>query len=73
MTLEQLTSKFVCIRYCGNGQYEIVARYRNRLLPCISTNKYAYNAWMCGDNSYYTVKQALQALYDECKRQNHVK
>lgn len=70
MTQKELELKFVSIKLAGSGSYRVTIEYRNHTYSCISNNSLAYDAWRNDDHSYYTEKQALQALYDECKRKN---
>lgn len=73
MTLSELKNK-VEIGTCVNGHFKVTIMYRGKKYTCTSTDTLAYDvarAWLKEDDtlgtSYYTPKQAYQALYDEVK------
>ena len=74
MTLKELKNK-VSIGCCTRGAFNVTITYRGKEFSCSSTDTRAYDvarAWLKEDDtlgsSYYTPKQAYQALYDEVKR-----
>lgn len=79
MTLQQLSDK-IDLGICLHGQFNVTIRYRGGEYRCKSNNTLAYDRikgsddWnsdkeiQCG----YTLKQAYQALWDECKRENDI-
>ena len=76
MTTKELQRKIYSIGVCCGGQFDVVIEYRNKLYKCKSNNTLAYDTLysvekVLGD--YYTPRQAMQALYDECKRKNNLK
>lgn len=71
MTTEQLLER-VSVRLAGTGTYEVRITYRGRDYSCRTNNSLAWDAIRWGDRSYYTRRQALQALYDECRRKNNI-
>ena len=78
MTLKELQSKIYSVGVCLSGQFEVVIEYRNKLYKCRSNNTLAYDTLRYDpdpvpSDSYYTMKQAMQALYDECKSKNNLK
>lgn len=73
MTLSELKNK-VELGTCANGHFNVTIMYRGKKYTCTSTDTLAYDAaraWLKEDDtlgtSYYTPKQAYQALYDEVK------
>lgn len=73
MTLKELQDKVYRIGVCCGGQFEVVIMYRNKLYHCQSNNTLAYDTIKSDDVGYYTLKQAMKALYDECKTKNNLK
>ena len=71
MTTEQLLER-VSVRLAGSGAYQVRISYYGREYCCRSNNSMAWDAIRYGDKSYYTRRQALQALYDECRRKNNI-
>lgn len=80
MTTEQL-EKRVSYQWKGYGNYKIYIEYRGKVYTCYSHNSLAIdriNKCEYGDNTVesiygYTYKEALQSLYNECKRNNKIK
>lgn len=70
MTQKELSEKMYALARVGSGSYKVTIEYRNKLYYCTSHNSLAWDAIMHDDYSSYTAKQAMQALYDECKRKN---
>lgn len=78
MTTEELKYS-LRVKPLGYGSYKVTIEYRNKKYTCLSHNSLAYdrinsNDWV-GDKEVhctYTKKQALQALYDECKQKNNI-
>lgn len=69
----------ISIHWKGYGSYRVTIEYRGKLYYCTSNNSLAYDrinvdGTECyGDRAVrglYTYRQALQALWDECKRAN---
>ena len=76
MTLKELQRKVYSIGVCCSGQFEVVIEYRNKLYRCKSNNTLAYDSVRFDPDPadcYYTPRQAMQALYDECKKKNNLK
>lgn len=79
MTTKELEQK-VKYHWKGYGTYLIKIEYRNDNYECTSHNTLAVDRITGSDdwNSEYevhcgyTYKQALEALYDECKRKNRL-
>ena len=73
MTEKDISSK-ITIHWKGYGTYRVTITYRRKIYSCISHNSQAYDMrnWEKGEpRTYYnTRKQALMALYNECKRKN---
>ena len=75
MTLKQLTEK-VRVGLCMSGQFRVDITYRGWDYWCPSHNTLAYDVirdWKRDNvvkSTYYTPKQAYEALWDECKRYN---
>lgn len=80
MTLDKLWQAYQGRAISGYGQYSIQFKYRGRIIQCYTNNTLAidrlnmlsqlpprYEAYC------YTERQALQALYDECKRKNYLR
>lgn len=66
------------ISTCCHGQFSVRILYRGEWYHCYSNNTLAYDrlhedisdrAISCG----YTLRQAFQTLYDECKQKNGLK
>lgn len=80
MRLKELADK-VYVKKTGSGTYTVIIDFRNKYYKCQSHNSLAYDRIMAQSYqknanqvlSEYTLKQALQSLYDECKRSNNVK
>lgn len=76
MTYREL-SKRISVTPCNKrGVYRVWIRYRGYAYQCYSTNSMAYDTIKSDGacyNYYRTQKQALQALYDECKAANNLK
>jgi len=79
MTLKELQYKVLSMTSLGRGQYRINISYRNKEYYCHSTNSTCYDRisehkWGADDNEKIdgglTYKQALQSIYNECKRKN---
>ena len=74
MTEKELSRKILSIKFSGYGHWRVTIKYRNKEYSCITTNAPAYDMrdWECGEpkNFYSSRKQALMALYNECKRKN---
>lgn len=74
--LEQRVRPTICL----SGQFSIIIEYKGKEYRCKSNNTLAYDRYTGSDdwNSEYevhcgyTYKQALQAMYDECKRKNYL-
>lgn len=74
MTLRELQDKIYRVGVCCSGQFEVVILYRNKLYRCKSNNTLAYDAIKSDERiGGYTPRQAMQSLYDECKRKNNLK
>lgn len=78
MTLKELSNK-VDLGTCLMGQFKVAISYHCKEYTCKSNNTMAYDTiltWkrervpVCGG---YTIKQAYETLWDECKRKNGLK
>ena len=73
MTYEQLYNR-ITVGTCCHGQFKVTIFYRNKCYECRSNNTLAYDAIKLPSitiaSDYYTEKQALKALWDECKEKN---
>lgn len=79
MNIWQLLEK-VNVRSKGSGNYLVVIEYKGKQYKCQSNNSLAYDRiynYLLFKNrkrAYeYTLKQALQRFYDECKLKNNLK
>ena len=79
MSKDELKSR-ITIRWKGYGNYKVMIEYRGKFYYCTSHNSLAYDRIRgysdnVSDRSVrdsYTYKGALQALWDECKRNNNL-
>ena len=74
MTQKELQQRLT-IGCCARGQFEIEIEYRNKTYRCKSNNTLAYDCLhnQLGELVYYSsIRQAMQALYDECKQANGI-
>lgn len=67
------------MRSQGSGHYIVTIEYKGKQYSCLSNNSLAYDRihnFMLYKNRErvfeYTFKQALQSVYDECKRKNYI-
>lgn len=70
MTTKELKEK-VRVEWRGYGSYKVTISFRGKEYTCITHNSEAYDRIREGeegDDGYYTYKQALLALWNECKR-----
>ena len=79
MKLDDLWYKYQGKEFVGYGHYKISFVYKGETISCITTNTLAIDRLSEIDivtpktiTSYYTEKQALQALYNECKIKNGI-
>lgn len=70
----------IYVGVCLSGQFTIRIEYRGRQYSCKSNNTLAYDRYKNSDYFFdkqpmygYTYKQALQSMFDECKRKNNLK
>lgn len=71
----------IYVGVCLSGQFTIRIEYRGKTYSCKSNNTLAYDRYKGSDNFSsdkqsvygYTYRQALQAMYDECKMKNNLK
>lgn len=78
MTLKQLTDKVTVIGAASNYRVEI--EFRGKTYICRSNNSFAKDrlyeqSWLRDSQrgtGGYTLRQALQAFYDECKTANNL-
>lgn len=70
MTTQQLKEK-VFTRFVNSGHYEVMIKYKNKNYFCITTNMKAIDEIdeeeITPKKYYTTQKQALLALWNECK------
>ena len=78
MTKQELLNK-VSISWKGYGTFNVTIEFRGKSYSCTSHNTLAYDRIRSDDSMSeyrsefgYTYKQALEALYDECKRANNL-
>lgn len=74
MTQKELSHRLT-IGVCCGGQFEVTIEYRNKTYRCKSNNTMAYDCIQSDNNElayYSSVRQAMQALYDECKEANGI-
>lgn len=72
MTTQELENK-MDLRPCLHGHFIVTINFRGGEYWYVSTNTLAYDAIKSGEPNYYTKKQALQTLWDECKEFNSLK
>lgn len=79
MKLDDLWYKYQGKQITGYGHYKISFVHRKKTISCTTTNTLAIDRINSQDvftpnqERYgYTERQALQALYDECKRKNGI-
>lgn len=80
MTTKELLPK-IYIGACTKGRFNVVINYHGNDYHCASHNTTAYDRIKGKDDIIsdtqivygYTLKQALLALWDECKRKNELK
>lgn len=76
MTLKELMDKVRVRRINGYGKYLITITFRGKEYSTHSNNSLAWDRISDGDDfpnkvsGHYTLKQAYQAFYDECKEIN---
>lgn len=71
MTLERLY-QHVDVTWKGYGSYQVLIKYRNKFYRCIAHDSMMWDT-IKGAHTGYTIRQAFQHFYDECKRQNNLK
>lgn len=73
MKTQELKNK-ITTSFSGYGHFKVTIEYRGKKYNCITTNTMAIDK--IGEEKreyklfYFTEKQALTALYNECKRKN---
>lgn len=76
MTLEELKDKIESIVFVGYGHYKVTIRFRGKRYRCTTNNTLATDRAKYGcyeprkKEGMYTMKQALESLYNECKEKN---
>ena len=71
MTTKQLSERVYCGLTTSHGHYKVEITYRGKNYSCVTTNSLAYDYYKDEDASgFYTQREALQSLWDECKRKN---
>lgn len=80
MKLSDLWYKYLGKQIVGYGHYKVTFVYKGKEISCITTNTLALDRINSQDiytpnmeRYTYTEKQALQALYNECKEKNNLK
>lgn len=75
MTTQELRHR-VNVTFEGYGHYKVTIKYRGKEYHCTSTNTIAVDRMRDDHNDsescYPTPRQAMQALYDECKNKNNL-
>ena len=73
MTTQELRSR-IHTSFSGYGQWKVSIRFRNNWYSCTTNNSMAIDRMNDDDidheRYYVTTKQALIALWDECKSKN---
>lgn len=77
MTTKELKRRVRDIGFAGYGHHKIEILYRGKYYTCVTTNTLATDR-LRGEgeipdktkSGFYTLKEALYALYNECKRKN---
>lgn len=73
MTNKELQDKMV-IGTCLRGQFTVTIKFRGNTYSCKSNDTLAYDCIRDDELVFYTSKkQALLALWNECKRANNLK
>lgn len=74
MTTQELLSKIDVRKTIGYGSYKVTIEYRGKKYTCISNDSVAYDRHLDDDAKRgYTMKDALKAFYNECKRRNNLR
>lgn len=74
MTKKELYNR-ITLGTCLCGQFAVTIEYCGKEYRCKSNNTLAYDSVRFNPEpgeSYYTPKQALMALWDECKTKNNL-
>lgn len=74
MTTKELYNR-ITLGTCVSGQFTVTIEYRGEEYTCKSNNTLAYDSIRFDPEpgeSYYTPKQALMALWNECKMKNNL-
>jgi hypothetical protein len=75
MTTQELKNR-ITIQFAGHGHFKVTIDFRGKKYSCTTNDTMAIDK--IGDESkdlkafYVTEKQALTALYNECKRKNNL-
>lgn len=75
MTTKELYDKMT-IGCCAGGQFTVTIEFRGKHYSCKSNDTMAYDCLRSHDGElvwYASEKQALLALWNECKRANNLK
>lgn len=76
MTTLDLRNK-ITVSFKSYGHYKVTIEYRNKEYSCVTTNTMAVDRmdddYINHGMFYVSPKQALIALYNECKRKNELK
>jgi len=73
MTARQLRARINYIGPTHEGRFLVQILYRGNYYKCYSANTAARLAVFCYDFHNIPNRQALQALYDECKQENNLR
>ena len=79
MTLEELENRTDVVRGFGYNCYVVKITYRGKQYVCQSNNSLAWDRIQSEENSVraifcsYSLKEAYQAFYNECKRKNNLR
>jgi len=77
MTTQQLLERIDARKTTSYGHYRVTIQYRGKKYTCISNDSLAYDRHLDTECWYsrgklYTQKEALQTLWNECKRKNNL-
>ena len=74
MTTTELSQRVYVTRTSSHGHYKVEITYRGKQYTCTTTNSMAFDAHDDEDaKGHYTQREALQSLWDECKRANKIR
>lgn len=74
MTTAQLSQRIEASTTTSYGHYKVTIQYRGKQYSCTSTDSMALDRYNDEDakRGFYTQRDALKALWRECKRKNNL-